>query len=98
MVSTEQAKPFEERSLLSLVLYMLWLAFYSLEWWVGIKISLLKHISKMEKTGVYGSHKQRQSQTLIKFWFQYDWKRGSQQKKKAGAEGTTQEVTLNTQF
>ena len=52
----------------------------------------------MEKTGVYGSHKQRQSQTLIKFWFQYDWKRGSQQKKKAGAEVTTEEVTLNTQF
>ena len=50
----------------------------------------------MEKTGVYGSHKQRQSHI---FGFSMTEKEDcSKKKKKAGAEGTTQEVTLNTHF
>lgn len=56
MVSTEQARLLgENRSFIS-VLYATE-DFYSLKWGPGLKVSLLKHSPKMEKTGVYVSDK-----------------------------------------
>lgn len=56
MVSTEQAKPFEENPIFISALYATE-AFYSLEWGAGVKLSLFKHSPKIEKTGVYVSNK-----------------------------------------